>query len=523
MDTQVDPEAEVRKLQSLVKKLEKQNELLRNKAGGIGTDKNHTPPQKSRVRQNNMAISDVTNHNDRVRTANHLENGSGDEDRANYSLMDDSVELLDSEINDMMKEEEDSWLYVSPLRVLTPEERAINVYDWVRQDLDHPSEEMESAKRSLQAKLDELSRAQRNSMGPNALVSQQHQQQHQQQQHQQQHQPVMVDASVGVGRLESSPSPSPKSPQSSASSSHFPYQSSTMPRRERERERERRISGDRRPSDELGYTKLEDVTDVQILAKMQEDSLRQAMHQSPSNSPRRAVTGISPASSENTLHRPASRTNSHGSNADKDEAHEAHLAGADANAKTSNVVRRRPSLERIKKVEGDTRRYSYGAKMAPNHTADNGDSITIAELQKLALERQAAHKGSLPNLNRTFTKESPPATPQPPTAATVSPQNNHTDPTESRLKHPTSPSPTRSLPSPGKTSSLKQPSPSKLRTASPQRSGIPVRSSVSAERSGIPRPRSAVLSPRSQLLVPGNRRGDSPMMRELKETQQSEW
>ena len=109
MDTQVDPEAEVRKLQSLVKKLEKQNELLRNKAGGIGTDKNHTPPQKSRVRQNNMAISDVTNHNDRMRTANHLENGSGDEDRANYSLMDDSVELLDSEINDMMKEEEDSW------------------------------------------------------------------------------------------------------------------------------------------------------------------------------------------------------------------------------------------------------------------------------------------------------------------------------------------------------------------------------------------------------------------------------
>ncbi|XP_022084815.1 SLAIN motif-containing protein 2-like isoform X2 [Acanthaster planci] len=520
METQVDPEAEVKKLQSLVKKLEKQNELLRSRAGGIGGDKIQTTPQNSRVR-NKMAISsshslDLTNHSN-DRTPNSLENGTTDKDRANYSLLDDSVQLLDSEISDMMNEEEDSWLYVSPLRVLTPEERSVNVYDWIRQDLDHPSDEMESAKRSLQAKLDELARAQRNSVGTNSLVIKQ---------------PVMVDASVGVGRLESSPSPSPTSVHPGASApTHFPYQSSTTPRTKGEaerRERERRISGDRKSSEELGYSKLEDVTDVQILAKMQEESLRQAMHQSPSNSPRRATTGVSPASSENTLHKPASRTNSHGSNADKDEAHEAHV---EASTKTSTVVRRRPSLERMKKGEGDTRRYSYGAKMTPNHTSDNGDSITIAELQKLALERQAVHKGSLPNLNRTYTKEtsSPPsAAPQPMPSTTTTPTSttpatNHSDPTETRLKHPTSPSPTRSLPSPGKASGLKQPSPSKMRNASPQRSGIPVRSSASAERSGIPRPRSAVLSPRSQMLVPGNRRGDSPAVRDPRESQQSEW
>ncbi|XP_022084817.1 SLAIN motif-containing protein 2-like isoform X3 [Acanthaster planci] len=468
METQVDPEAEVKKLQSLVKKLEKQNELLRSRAGGIGGDKIQTTPQNSRVR-NKMAISsshslDLTNHSN-DRTPNSLENGTTDKDRANYSLLDDSVQLLDSEISDMMNEEEDSWLYVSPLRVLTPEERSVNVYDWIRQDLDHPSDEMESAKRSLQAKLDELARAQRNSVGTNSLVIKQ---------------PVMVDASVGVGRLESSPSPSPTSVHPGASApTHFPYQSSTTPRTKGEaerRERERRISGDRKSSEELGYSKLEDVTDVQILAKMQEESLRQAMHQSPSNSPRRATTGVSPASSENTLHKPASRTNSHGSNADKDEAHEAHV---EASTKTSTVVRRRPSLERMKKGE----------------------------------ERQAVHKGSLPNLNRTYTKEtsSPPsAAPQPMPSTTTTPTSttpatNHSDPTETRLKHPTSPSPTRSLPSPGKASGLKQPSPSKMRNASPQRSGIPVRSSASAERSGIPRPRSAVLSPRSQMLVPGNR------------------
>ncbi|XP_038055571.1 SLAIN motif-containing protein 2-like isoform X2 [Patiria miniata] len=520
METQVDPEAEVKKLQNLVKKLEKQNEVLRNKAVGIGADKNQTTPQNSRVR-NKMAISSssnshgLTNHS-HDRTSNHLENGTTNKDRSDYSLLDDSVELLDSEISDMMKEEEDSWLYVSPLRALTPEERSINVYDWIRQDLDHPSEEMESAKRSLQAKLDELSRAQRNSMGPNALVIQQ---------------PVMVDASVGVGRLDNSPSPSPTSIHpATGAPTHFPYQSNTTPRRKGEterRERERRISGDRKSGEELGYSKLEDVTDVQILAKMQEESLRQAMHQSPSNSPRRATTGVSPASSENTLHKPASRTNSHGSNADREEFQETHT---EANAKTSNVVRRRPSLERIKKVEGDTRRYSYGAKMTPNHTSDNGDSITIAELQKLALERQAVHKGSLPNLNRTYTKEtSSPTTPAPqpapsPTTTPTPTTTNHSDQPESRLKHPTSPSPTRSMPAAGKAGALKQPSPSKLRNASPQRSGIPVRSSASAERSGIPRPRSAVLSPRSQMLIPGNRRGDSPTVREpaYRESQQSE-
>ena len=37
MDNTIDPELEVRKLQDLVKKLEKQNEILRTKADAIGT------------------------------------------------------------------------------------------------------------------------------------------------------------------------------------------------------------------------------------------------------------------------------------------------------------------------------------------------------------------------------------------------------------------------------------------------------------------------------------------------------
>ena len=65
--------------------------------------------------------------------------------------------------------------------------------------------------------------------------------------------------------------------------------------------------------------------------------LRQAMQSSPANSPRR-ISSISPASSENALHKPASRSSSISSAEDGEEG------------QRSNVVRRRPSFERIRKA-----------------------------------------------------------------------------------------------------------------------------------------------------------------------------
>ena len=49
-------------------------------------------------------------------------------------------------------------LYSSP-KPPTPQQSSINLYKWVRQDFDHPSPEVESARRSLLFKLNEVARS----------------------------------------------------------------------------------------------------------------------------------------------------------------------------------------------------------------------------------------------------------------------------------------------------------------------------------------------------------------------------
>ena len=49
-------------------------------------------------------------------------------------------------------------LYTSP-RPPTPQQNKVSPYKWLRQDLDHPSPELQSAKKSLKFKLDEVARS----------------------------------------------------------------------------------------------------------------------------------------------------------------------------------------------------------------------------------------------------------------------------------------------------------------------------------------------------------------------------
>eukprot|EP00057_Strongylocentrotus_purpuratus_P027034 XP_011681508.1 PREDICTED: SLAIN motif-containing protein 2 isoform X1 [Strongylocentrotus purpuratus] len=592
MENTINPEVEVKKLQDLVRKLEKQNELLRSKADAIGSPTSNGTLPLTEANTNLNSNGDIKSGKIGAKRTNNSDKG----------LL-DAVKVLDTNLGDS---DDDTWLYTSPIKPASPEQKCVSPYDWIRQDFEHPTRDQESAKKCLLAKLDEVSRANRNSMGPSVMALQQPQIPNQ----------GNADPLRGIDKLETSPR------------SQSPPPSQTQRRRTSKEER-------------MGLAKLEDVTDVQILARMQEESLRQAMNSSPANSPRRIT--VSPASSENALHRSASRSSSVSSTEGKSEDGE--------EGQRSNVVRRRPSFERIRKAgeggrrdglyrnnpdyrpedmeeweysrpvigrrlsqekirrpsgEGnerkelsprgppdgrngdakhnavnrlrgtdehskinglhrrhhdarngelkapskkvivrrspslespqrrqqkeDRRRYSFSpgaARQALNQMLnaeddeiqdDEGDeSLDImAELQRptnFFAEKTPGHRGSLPNLNNRTHVIQPPAPHPTPCTPPQTPMNNesHYQPdmtgvdSGSRMKQPSS-IPVNRAPSPR---TLKQPSPTKLRGASPHRgSGIPVRASQ-MDKSQIPRPRSAVI-PKSGIPSPNNRTAVSP-------------
>ena len=110
-------------------------------------------------------------------------------------------------------------------------------------------------------------------------------------------------------------------------------------------------------------------------------------------------------------------------------------------------------------------------------------------------EKVKGHSGSLPNLNHPNNVQQQQ---QQQSNSNSHQSTNTTEPAEPKVKQPNTIPVKRSPTStPNSKSSLRQPSPTKLRAASPSRSGIPVRLSMS-ERSAIPRPRSAIISPRIQ-------------------------
>ncbi|NXK76067.1 SLAI1 protein, partial [Amazona guildingii] len=120
----------------------------------------------------------------------------------------DEVAVLELE-DGCCGQDEDTWLYILPTKTLTPQEKSLSPLQWCRRVLDHPSPEIEAAKRSLCFRLEQ-------------------------------------------GYLSRS---SPLSPQSSIDS-------------------ELSTSELEDDSISMGY-KLQDLTDVQIMARLQEESLRQ--------------------------------------------------------------------------------------------------------------------------------------------------------------------------------------------------------------------------------------------------------
>ncbi|CAH2223762.1 Hypothetical predicted protein [Pelobates cultripes] len=240
-------ELEVKKLQELVRKLEKQNEQLRNRASAVS---NCTASPHLLLPQPAPALHQAGTCLSLARPASGLclpspvptllctstvggslypPEGIGYySSRQPFSCMSvaegpqqpvhsatpgattsmlDEVEILDLE--DGYCSDDDTWLYISPTKKHRPFDSSMSPMQWCRQVLDNPSPEIEAAKRSLCFRLEQGYHSKGSALSPQSSV----------------------DSELSTSELEDD-------------------------------------------SIAMGY-KLQDLTDVQIMARLQEESLRQ--------------------------------------------------------------------------------------------------------------------------------------------------------------------------------------------------------------------------------------------------------
>ncbi|KAK7155918.1 hypothetical protein R3I93_010554 [Phoxinus phoxinus] len=220
-------EQEVKKLQELVRKLERQNARLRTRA-------NIAPPSP--------ACPSRACPSPYFRTHSSADEEDEDDDEEEPRALLDELMLLDLETVSPSGESEETWLYVSPRSHLCST-AALNALQWCRQVLD----QLETAGHSLCQRLDSVSRR-RSSFSP-------------------------VFPRARVSPLYCKPC--------------APIPSSTCERAARSVQRSvfSQASVDSESVCELdeGF-KLQDLTDVQVMARLQEESLRQDFASSSSSS-----------------------------------------------------------------------------------------------------------------------------------------------------------------------------------------------------------------------------------------------
>uniref|UniRef100_A0A3Q0T6T0 SLAIN motif family, member 2 n=1 Tax=Amphilophus citrinellus TaxID=61819 RepID=A0A3Q0T6T0_AMPCI len=285
INSNINADLEVRKLQDLVKKLEQQNEQLRSRSTMLSSSGamsgNHRPLSAgydSSSLSAGMAaglagfpgVGFAGTGGYGGMNSLYSDTSRGFTDEGETSILDE-VEILDLEDMDCLNEDEDSWLYEAKLN--SPLQKALSPIVWCRQALDNPSPEMESAKRSLIHRLDlTMSANKRRSLYGSPYNQQSY------------GSPYSTNAanspySSGFNSPSSTPSRVPiVRQQLMPSNASMDLSTRNPPAVSPQSSVDSELSTSEMDEDSVGSSttyKLNDVTDVQILARMQEESLRQ--------------------------------------------------------------------------------------------------------------------------------------------------------------------------------------------------------------------------------------------------------
>ncbi|KAM3619645.1 uncharacterized protein V6R79_011234 [Siganus canaliculatus] len=567
INSNINADLEVRKLQDLVKKLEQQNEQLRSRSTMLSSSGamsgNHRPlsdgydssslsagmaaglagfpgvgfvgtGRYSGLLENNRCLSPRLSYDGvsfrrpyeyegasaapSVSSMNSLYSDStgGFIDEGETSILDE-VEILDLEDMDCLHEDEDSWLYEAKLD--SPLQKTLSPIVWCRQALDNPSPEMESAKRSLIHRLDlTLSANKRRSLYGSPYNQQSY------------GSPYSTNAanspySSGFNSPSSTPSRVPIVRQQLMPGIAV-HQRNTAAERNPpavspQSSVDSELSTSEMDEDSVGSSttyKLNDVTDVQILARMQEESLRQDYAATTSRR--------SSGSSCHSLRRSTFSDQELDAHSLEDEEEAVHPAFHLPSNRFSPSPRHSPRAS----PRNSPRSRSPARSMEYTHSRGSPQPIISRlqqprhslqghghDLQTNVVKNEEKLRRSLPNLTRSSAA----------TAQGPEPVKNSRS-CESNLQVPNGGSPRHqnqsAIPSPSKLRTPATPSPLALRqpvkaTSNPGSATSTPTRSLATPRSGLPRPSAAAASssagggiplPRSKLAQPVRRSLPTP-------------